>query len=50
MYNLDLSKSILGLVTVFVNDYLGSKYFIFSYDKANLASESDILINKEEVF
>lgn len=50
MYNLDLSKGILELVAVFVNDYLGSKYFIFSYDKASPASDSDILINNEEVF
>ena len=37
-------------MSVFDNVYLGDKYYIFSYNKARLASESDNLVNNKEVF
>lgn len=59
MHSLDLastfaqlrfSKHISGLMSVCVNDYLGNKHCIFSYNKARLASESDTLVNSKKVF
>lgn len=50
MYTLGLAKDISGLMAVFVSDYVGNKYFIFSYDTCSPASESDIPINNKEVF
>ena len=44
------SKHISGFISVFDNVYLGDKYYIFSYNKARPASESDNLVNNKKVF
>jgi len=47
---LSFSKDISRLMSVFVNNYLGNKYFVYSYNKARPPSESDTLVDNKEVF